>query len=399
MTTTTSADDERPITQTAPPVDELAGELSSPPRRPMAAGRVLIVALIALFVGSLLNAPGIRKTALGQPVGWRRDISTAFANPLYDVSHALYLDRARVEFKDLLGRSSDDAVNTRLPSPTAVPPGPTPTTLPPRQAFTPTHQLRLWVGGDSLADTPGQSLIDQAAATGAVGILGPVDSHVATGLSRPEVFNWPAYLKQVLPPLQPDAVVLTFGANDDQTLTGDGGGERFGGPDWQAEYARRVGGLMDSVVGLPSHPRLFIVGIPPIKDIGRYNADYVLINNIYRTQAAARAGHVFYVDAASVLAGPGGAYTDTLTNLDGTVVIVRAADGIHFTRAGGDRVAAKTLQVMGQAFDLTSWRTATTTPTTVPKGSQHRSPSSSTSTNAGPVTTTTTSPTTTTSAP
>ncbi len=366
MTTTKPADDEQPITKSAPPVDELAGEQASPPRRPMPVGHVLVVGLIALFVGSLLNAPGIRKTALGQPVGWRRDISTAFANPLYDVSHALYLDRARVGLKDLLGRGGDDNVNSSLPSPTTAPPGPTPTTLPPRQTFTPSHQLRLWVGGDSLADTPGQSLIDQAVATGSVGVVSPVDSHISTGLARPEVFNWPAYLKQVLPAQAPDAVVLTFGANDDQTLTGDGGGEPFGGPDWQAEYSRRVGGLMDSVIDLPSHPRLFMVGIPPIRDVGRYNADYVLINNIFKAQAQARAGHVYYVDAASVLSAPGGGYTDTLTNLDGTVVIVRSGDGVHFTRAGGDRVAAKTLQVMGGAYDLTSWRTATST--TLPKG-------------------------------
>jgi hypothetical protein len=385
MTTTKPADDEQPITKSAPPVDELAGEQANPPRRPMAAGRVLVVGLIALLVGGLLNAPGIRKTALGQPVGFRRDIATAFANPLYDLSHALYLDRARVELKDLLGRSGDDGVNSRLPSPTTVPPGPTATTLPPREVFTPAHQLRLWVGGDSLADTPGQSLIDQAVATGAVGVVGPVDSHISTGLSRPEVFNWPAYLKQALPPAQPDAVVLTFGANDDQTLTGDGGGQQFGGADWQAEYARRVGGLMDSVISLPSHPRLFMVGIPPIRDIGRYNTNYVLINNIFRSQAQARAGHVFYVDAASVLSPPGGGYTDTLTNLDGTVVIVRAGDGIHFTRAGGDRVATKILQVMNQAFDLTSGHPATTT-TTRPKGTTGSSSSSPTT---RPTTTTT----------
>jgi hypothetical protein len=392
MTTTKPAGDEAPITKSAPPVDELAGEQASPPRRPMPVGHVLIVALIALFIGSLLNAPGIRKTALGQPVGWRRDVSTAFANPLYDVSHALYLDRLRVGFKDLLGRSGDDAVNTKLPSPTTVPPGPTPTTLPPRAAFSAAHPLRLWIGGDSLADTPGQSLISQAVATGAAGILGPVDSHISTGLSRPEVFNWPAYLKQVLPPLAPDAVVLTFGANDDQTLTGDGGGQQFGGPDWQAEYARRVGGLMDSVTSLPSHPRLFMVGIPPIRDIGRFNADYVLINNIFKAQAAARPGRVYYVDTVPVLGAPGGGYTDTLTNLDGTVTIVRASDGIHFTRAGGDRVAAKILQVMSQAFDLTSWRTATTTTTTAPKGAKHPAAASTTSTTAPTGTTTTVRP-------
>ncbi len=94
---------------------------------------------------------------------------------------------------------------------------------------------------------------------------------------------------------------------------------------------------------------------------------------------------MFYVDAASVLSPPGGGYTDTLTNLDGTVVIVRAGDGIHFTRAGGDRVATKILQVMNQAFDLTSGHPATTT-TTRPKGTRG---SSSSSTTTRPATTTT----------
>jgi len=34
--------------------------------------------------------------------------------------------------------------------------------------------LRLWIGGDSLGDTPGQSLIDQLGSNKAVGIIGPL---------------------------------------------------------------------------------------------------------------------------------------------------------------------------------------------------------------------------------
>jgi hypothetical protein len=364
-----------PTPKQPPSIDELTGDKGSPPRRPLPAGKVLMVGLVALLVGALLNAGGIRKTALGQPVGWRRDVSTFFADRLYDVSHALHLDRLRVELKDLLGRSGDDAVNTRLPSPTTTTaPGPTPTTLPPRQAFSPSHQARLWVGGDSLSDTPGSSLISSVGATGSVGVLGPVDSHISTGLARPEVFNWPAYLKDVLTNDQPDAVVLTFGANDDQTLTGSGGGESFGGPDWQAEYARRVGGLMDTITAISSHPKLFMVGIPPIRDMARFTNDYTIINRIYAAQAAARRGHVYYVDTVSALGTPSGGYSDFLSNPDGTVVQVRSADGVHFTRAGGDRIAGAILSTMRQAFDLDSWRNAgsTTTTTTLPRGKRPR---------------------------
>ena len=380
-----------PRTARTSSLDELVGDEDSPPRVPLPAGKVIVVALIALFVGALLNAPGMRKNALGQPVGIKRDIAKLVATPIYDISHALYIDRLRVDFKSLLGRSSDDQVQNHLPSPTLhpTPPGVTPTPRLAREAFTPAHMLRLWIGGDSLGDTPGQSLINGASATGSVGILGAVDTHVATGLARPEVFNWPGYLAEVLTADQPNAVVLTLGANDDQTLTGDNGGETFGSPGWQAEYSRRVGGLMDSILGLSSHPRVFMVGIPPIRDMGRYLNDYVLINNIFKTQAAMRPGLVHYVDTAQAIgapaAGGGFAYADGLPNPDGTVTQVRTADGIHFTRAGGDLIANAVLQSMGQAFDLTSWKTGGTTTTTRPG---QRPGASTTTTTHGATTTT-----------
>jgi len=59
----------------------------------------------------LLNAPGIRKTALGQDVGWPRDVATFFADPLYDVSHTLLLDRLRIGLQDVIGRSGQDDVD------------------------------------------------------------------------------------------------------------------------------------------------------------------------------------------------------------------------------------------------------------------------------------------------
>jgi hypothetical protein len=383
-TTTRSPDPEPPRGDPLAPINYQAEDRGTPARRPLPAGHVIVVGLVALLVGALLNAPGIRKTALGQPVGWRRDISTALANPLYDVSHALYLDRLRVGLKDLVGRSSDDNINTHLPSPTTpAGPGPTPTTLPPRLAYSPYRPLRLWIGGDSLGDTPGSSLIDQLASNRAVGIIGPVDTHISTGLARPEVFNWPAYLKTVVTADQPNAVVLTFGANDDQTLTGDGGGESFGSLAWQAEYRRRIGGLMDTVTGTASHPKLFFVGIPPVKDTARFANDYVLINNVVNSEAQARAGRVYYVDTVSALGTPTGGYTDYLLNPDGTVVLVRTTDGIHFTRAGGDRIAAKVLAAMNQAFDLDSWRTALSTTTTTKRGStKSRQPTAATTTTA-----------------
>jgi hypothetical protein len=357
-----------------------------PERRPLSVAHVWTVGIVCLLLGALLNAAGIRKTALSEPVGTERDVATAFADPLYDVSHALLLDQLRLGLQELIGKGGDDEVDLTLPSPTIDKRGGEnfePPPKPKKRAFSPSQQVRLWVGGDSLSITPGESVINQAVATQVIGILRTVDGHVATGLARPEVFNWPGYLQQVVAGSAPDAMVLTLGSNDDQALTGVGGVGPFGSPEWQAEYHRRVGGLMDAVTG-SGQVTLFWVGIPQMRNVPRYESRYKLINDIVRQEAEIRPGRVFFVETASLLAGPDGGYADFLTRPDGSVVKVRSGDGIHFERAGADIVASAVIAAMHEAFDLTSWQTAPATTSTT------ASAAAATSTTLGPPAPTTT---------
>ncbi len=326
----------------------------------MPVARIWVIAVVALLVGSLLNAPGIRKTALGQPVGWRRDVSTFLGDALFDVSHTIGLDQPRVALKKLIGRGDDDHIDLTLPSPTLPQTAGGPSVPPPVESFSPSHQLAIYVAGDSLAETPGQSVVNQGLATGVIGLLGPVDSHVSTGLARPEVFNWPAYIAGLAS--VPDALVLALGSNDDQPLTGEGGTGPFGTSEWETEYRRRVGGLMDFVTAKGT--TIFWVGIPPMRNGERFDTRYRLINDIIRTEAERRPGKVVFVDTVPALSAPGGGYADYLGNLDGTIVQVRAGDGVHFTRSGGDRIAAAVLAAMRATFDLVSWQNPTTTTTT-----------------------------------
>jgi uncharacterized protein len=361
------------------------GKTGDPPRRTMPVAHILVVGIVALMFGALLNAPGIRKTALGQDVGWRRDLATFFADGLFDLSHAILLDRPREGLQDAIGRSGDDDVDLTSPSPTlpgtTLPPSTAPgepppeqppeSELPPKHAFSPQDQAALYVTGDSLSITPGESVINQALGTGVIGLLGPVDGHVATGLARPEIFNWPAYLTEVVNRDHPDAVVLTIGSNDDQTLTGEGGVGDFGSPEWIEEYRRRVGGLMDAITS-SGETTLFWVGIPPMANTERFETRYSIINDIVRQEAEKRPRKVAFVDTVPVLSPFGGGYAEYLPRDDGSVIQVRATDGIHFTREGGDLIAAEVLKTMGKTFDLDSWRnagstTTSTTSTTKPK--------------------------------
>ena len=343
----------RTRTRTAPRV---------PGRRPMAAGNVVVVLLIAAIVGSLVNAAGIRKTANGQPVGFRRDIARFFAEPLYDVSHALQIDELRKGIQSIAGRSGDDDINASLPDPitTGTTPEGTPvtTTVPPKkQAFSPTKRLKVWVGGDSLSITPGESFVNVAPGTEVIDVANNfVDGHVATGLARPEVFNWPDHMLGVIAADQPNALVITLGSNDDQSLTGEGGVGPYASPEWMTEYRRRVGGMMDALTA-NSDRILFWLGVPVlrVRAEDRYNP----INQIFREEAAKRPARVVYVDLDSKFRGPDGGYADII---DG--VQVRTPDGTHFSREGGDRVAQMVIDAMNRAYDLQSWREKVTTTTT-----------------------------------
>jgi hypothetical protein len=332
----------------------------------MPAGHILIVGIVCLLLGSLLNAPGIEKTAQSQPIGWRRDIGRAFAEPLADISHFLHTDRPREWLQSALGREGDDEISVSLPSPTTLPESATTTTI--KTEFSPEDPMKIWVGGDSLAIIPGQSVLDYlpGASQGVIESVVPaVDGRVATGLSRPEIFNWPKHLKDETKRLDPHVVILTLGSNDDQPLTNAPGDRTIGqdDPDWVPEYRRRIGGLMDQIVS--EGRTLILVGIPIVRDPGR-SGEYQVINTIYEEEADKRKGRVLFVDTYPLFLTPEGTYADYLPNPGGELVRYREGDGIHLTRAGGDVVAGQIFAAITENFDITSSAGPTTTTTTAP---------------------------------
>jgi hypothetical protein len=325
-------------------------------RRPMAAGRVILVALAALAIVALLNANGLRKTAQIQPDGWQRDAALAVTRPLADISHALYLDRPRQWLKEALGRGDDDRIDTTidLPDPSGTK---APTKRPPaRPAFSPTRPLRVWIAGDSLVVVPGQSLLDIVARNRVLEQAGEIDGRVATGLGRPDVFDWFDHVRSQMRALRPKAVVVSFGANDGHSyMTGVPRGVSIGtlgSPSWSREYARRVGGLMDLVIQRGGY--LFWIGAP-IARSPTQNRSFAVIDRIVEREAAKRT-RAYFIDTRSLLRDSRGGFTEYLRNARGELIRVRAPDGIHFAPAGGDRVAAQVLERFRAAFDLTSWQ-------------------------------------------
>jgi hypothetical protein len=362
----------RPRRPPGPPVED--------GRRLASAGRALGVTALALLIAALLNAQNIYKSVYNQPEGTQRDVALAFAGPLREVSMALRLDRPRAWVETAIGREHATIDTEIVLPPTPVEGTPTtpeaapgtgsgtPTTpvgeeplpaapeKPEKASFTPDDPMRLWIAGDSLVITPGYAVYRAFGQNDAVEKVGDVDGRVATGLTRPDVFNWFKHVDEQVRTKNIHTVVFCFGGNDDSgSMTGLPDGVSlgdFGSPAWTKEYRRRVGGLMDTA----SQAGAFVVwlGLPVTKDAAQ-SRRWKTINAAALAEAEERQGTVAYVDMFGLLSDDGG-FAPYLPDRDGQLQKVRADDGVHLERAGGDIVAKQVVRELRRVVDVWSWR-------------------------------------------
>lgn len=338
----------------------------------MPAGHVLVAMLVAFGVATFVNAGALLETAEGLPLdSTKRAIAVGIMRPIHAIADTLGFTWPRERLDVALGHEvveSDDpfAVPTTDPparsggrggnprrtttteSGNPKPPRTT-TTLPAQREPTRADPLRFFIAGDSLSAEYGKALILRAEETEVMREVAPVDFVIATGLARPDKFNWPAEIAAKSEELDPEVVVLMFGSNDDQSIEApDGHVYSFGTENWVKEYRRRVGAVMDQII---TAGRVVVyVGIPIINNAER-NSRYQLINSIIEEEARERA-EALYVDSYSLFQDDQGNYAEYLPGGDGQLVQVRTPDGIHFQRAGGLRLADRTLAVLGKLFDL-----------------------------------------------
>jgi hypothetical protein len=327
-------------------------------RRLNSAGSAIVVSLAGLAIALFLNAPGLHKSATIQPEGWKRDVALAVTGPLQSVSGALLLDLPRQALKSALGRSDDDEIDTVVAAPQPKPTTPVTTPETPAEPvkFTPKRKLGIWIAGDSLVIVPGESLLRAVAGNRAVAAES-VDGRIASGLERPDVFNWFTHIREVMETDRPRAVVLMFGGNDDHGfMTGIPEGREvgtFGSPSWRAEYRRRVASVMDTVTQNGAY--LVWIGLPISRDSDQ-TLRFDVINSILQTEAAKRKRRVSYLDTYFFFAGENGRFAQYIEDATGKLVKMRANDGVHFERPAGDLIAAKVLERLEEAYDFTSWR-------------------------------------------
>jgi hypothetical protein len=159
-------------------------------------------------------------------------------------------------------------------------------------------------------------------------------SKADSGLTRADRYDWNAVLLDTLNEVQPDVVVLVFGANDRQQLRD--GAERYPMRSnmWVATYTQRITGLIDTlkVYGRP----FFWVGAPPMRATAA-SSDMVYLNGLYKPRVQSGGG--YFVDIWNGFTNEDGRYVTSGPDVDGQVRQLRTRDGINFTRAGRLKLA------------------------------------------------------------
>ena len=226
----------------------------------------------------------------------------------------------------------------------AVSDSPTPASTP-NQAEESTHRaltaadpMRLWVGGDSLAGALGPSLGDLTAATGVV--QPQYDFRLGSGLlDGVGDINWMEHAQEQMDELNPEVVVFIIGTNDANVYN-----------ESQAqEYAQLTEQMMRILVG--DGREVYWVNAPVMRD-NDLEKRILKVDEIQRS-VATMFPNVTFIDAHTLFADQTGEYVSSLPDATGDNVQMRAGDGIHFSDAGGDHLAAAVFKLLDPRWKIT----------------------------------------------
>ena len=170
-------------------------------------------------------------------------------------------------------------------------------------------------------------------------------SSLGSGLVRPAVFDWNAKVAELLAEHHPKTVFVSLGTNDRQTMEGlDAPAIRYGAPEWESEYARRIAALMDQLHE-GGATRVVWLLLPDMKDAATQE-HAKLVNRIVTAAAQdeTRRDFVTLFDLGPVLSRNPGTISQYVMSATGAALTVRDPDGVHLTNDGAKLCARSILK-------------------------------------------------------
>jgi hypothetical protein len=166
----------------------------------------------------------------------------------------------------------------------------------------------------------------------------------ASGLVRPDFFDWMDQSKRQVEFRKPDLVIVFMGANDGQDIPSWQGSSRVGWGDesWPTAYRDRVddflANLTMSVEGQAGADVMWLA-LPKMPSPS-LEKKLTVIRGVHEQAVAALGGHGSYLDTTQYLVDEQGALMVS-TEVRGKQREIRSEDGVHFTMSGCEYLADK----------------------------------------------------------
>lgn len=209
---------------------------------------------------------------------------------------------------------------------------------------------KLLVIGDSLSISLGEQL--ERALAGAPGIDFARDGMRSTGLTRPELLDWPAHLRELVARAVPDVVVVMLGANDLMPVDGPEGGRiYFDNPAWAGAYAAKAGELV--AICRQANPGVVVywVGVPAMGDPSL--ASGVKQVNAALAAMCGRTPGCCFIDTEAAFSDADGRFSrHARDGATGDTLSLRTADGVHLTDGGARLLAGVVLAALADREKL-----------------------------------------------
>jgi hypothetical protein len=187
--------------------------------------------------------------------------------------------------------------------------------------------------GDTLGEALAAGLSTEFAARPEISVLRKTRG--SSGLVRDDFHDWPKVIDALLAGDEKITLaVMLIGSNDKQPIRVGGESHEPGSERWTELYRLRVQRIVRTFAakGVP----LVWVGLPAMQN-ARYAADMLALNDIYRAEVQRGGGH--WVDLWEAFVDSQGRFASHGPDIAGQIARLRAGDGIHFTKAGGQKAA------------------------------------------------------------
>jgi hypothetical protein len=201
------------------------------------------------------------------------------------------------------------------------------------------------VFGDVMADQIAQGLAD-AFVNDRPEVAISRKTKANSGFVRGDYYDWVGLAPALLAKEKVTAIVVMLGVNDRQPLRDDQGAYEFRTDRWRELYGKRI---EDFLVKLKEkNVPIFVVGLPSMRN-PKLSTDVVYLNEILAERTRKMGG--YYVDAWDGFVNESGDFMASGPALDGQIRRLRAADGIHFTKAGQRKLAHYVERELIRLFD------------------------------------------------